>query len=150
MSSEVVAVCNVAPYFSFLLYFVSLFYHRHILDVSLQDSKMLISRETSCKIPKNTVTLLVQWLQCSSTVEPYHILTFILQICVKSQQRWQEEPHYIGTLTTINEWKRLERNLSHPRGKSRARTEAVFPCFTSAFRILQSDVIGDYLPQSSH
>lgn len=35
-------------------------------------------------------------------------------------------------------------------GKKRAKTEAVFPCFTSAFRILQSDVIGDYLPQSSH
>ncbi len=32
--------------------------HRHILDASLQDSKMLISRERIGKTPKNTVTLL--------------------------------------------------------------------------------------------
>ena len=54
LSSEVVIVRNVAPYFTFLLYFVSLLYgtHRHILDVRLQDSKMLISRDSGCKILK--------------------------------------------------------------------------------------------------
>lgn len=63
---------------------------------------------------------------------------------------WQEGPHYIGTHHYKQVEKKLERCLFHLRRNEWARTGAVFPCFVSAFRILQSDVMGDYLPQSSH
>ena len=68
----------------------------------------------------------MQGLWCYPALDQYHTLSPRLQNCVKSLQHWQEGPHYIGTLMTINEWKMLGRCLSHPRGKGLARTEAVF------------------------
>lgn len=142
-----------------ILYFI-LFYCFSVLLIVVYWA--LVCRILKCSFLKSSflekvaekllklLSQLVHWLWCSSAAEQHHTSVLFLQICVKSQQRWQEKPHYIGTLMTINQWKRLGRCLSHSRRDVWARTEAVFPCFTAAFRILQSDVIGDYLPQSSH
>ena len=91
-STEVLSVCNVAPCFSFLLYFLFLCRtHRLILDISLQDSKMLIFYlilKSSYKIPQNTMIVLVHWYSgygfvqhLSSTIAQVHSCKSVLNHC---------------------------------------------------------------------
>lgn len=81
---------------------------RHILDVSLQDSKMLISSERSCKNPPKTL-----WLQVFSCGSVQQLKPTIPHRVFPSNSvlnHRQEGPHYIG----IHNYKQVEKENVFP------------------------------------